>query len=131
MERLNIMYPKMLNTLAFFSFSVDGAYSPWSDWTPCTVTCGGGESLRSRQCSNPSPEFGGRDCSSLGSSTETIKCKIDPCPGRLYILYIYVYTKMSLNIYCLQEVLWTSKSKSWEKGGLRFCSSLYMYFFAS
>nr|XP_058946642.1 uncharacterized protein LOC131774603 [Pocillopora verrucosa] len=59
---------------------VDGAYSPWSDWTPCTVTCGGGESLRSRQCSNPSPEFGGRDCSSLGSSTETIKCKIDPCP---------------------------------------------------
>ena len=106
------MYPKMLNTLVFFSFLVDGAYSPWSDWTPCTVTCGGGESLRSRQCSNPSPEFGGRDCSSLGSSTETIKCKIDPCPGRLYILYIYVYAKMSLNIYCLQEVLWTSKSKS-------------------
>lgn len=61
---------------------VNGGYSPWSDWTQCTVTCGGGESLRSRQCTNPAPEFGGKDCSSLGSSSETVKCKIDPCPGK-------------------------------------------------
>lgn len=63
-------------------FVVNGGYSPWSDWTQCTVTCGGGESLRSRQCANPAPEFGGKDCSSLGSSSETVKCKIDPCPGK-------------------------------------------------
>jgi len=62
------------------SCPVNGGYSPWSDWTQCTVTCGGGESLRSRQCTNPAPEFGGKDCSSLGSSSETVKCKSDPCP---------------------------------------------------
>ena len=45
------------------------------------MTCGGGESMRTRQCTNPSPEFGGKDCSSLGKSTEIMKCKNDPCPG--------------------------------------------------
>ena len=62
--------------------AVDGNYSPWSDWNPCTVTCGGGETMRTRQCSNPAPGFGGKDCSSLGASTETTKCRKDPCPGK-------------------------------------------------
>ena len=66
-----------------FFLVVNGAYSPWSDWTPCMVTCGGGESMRTRQCTNPSPEFGGKDCSSLGKSTEIMKCKNDPCPGNI------------------------------------------------
>lgn len=70
-----------LYSVTMFFLVVNGAYSPWSDWTPCTVTCGGGESMRTRQCTNPSPEFGGKDCSSLGKSTEIMKCKNDPCPG--------------------------------------------------
>ena len=65
-------------------FVVNGGYSPWSDWTQCTVTCGGGESMRTRQCTNPIPEFGGKDCSSLGTSSETMKCKNDPCPGKFF-----------------------------------------------
>lgn len=75
------MYVFSMITLMFVVV-VNGGYSPWSDWTQCTVTCGGGESLRSRQCTNPAPEFGGKDCSSLGSSSETMKCKSDPCPGK-------------------------------------------------
>ena len=70
-----------LYSVTMFCLVVNGAYSPWSDWTPCTVTCGGGESMRTRQCTNPSPEFGGKDCSSLGKSTEIMKCKNDPCAG--------------------------------------------------
>ena len=37
--------------------------------------------MRTRQCVDPSPEFGGKDCSSLGPSTETMICRKDPCPG--------------------------------------------------
>lgn len=71
-----------------FVVVVNGGYSPWSDWTPCTVTCGGGESIRTRQCTNPSPEFGGKDCSYLGASTETLKCRNDPCPGKSFFFSV-------------------------------------------
>ena len=40
--------------------------------------------MRTRQCVDPSPEFGGKDCSSLGPSTETMICRKDLCPGMFY-----------------------------------------------
>ncbi|EDO49204.1 predicted protein, partial [Nematostella vectensis] len=58
----------------------DGNYSQWSEWTSCTVTCGGGEQMRSRTCTNPTPHFGGKDCSAIGASTETGSCQTQECP---------------------------------------------------
>jgi hemicentin len=60
---------------------VNGGYSEWAYWTPCTVTCGGGVSTRFRNCTSPSPAFGGKDCVELGAETETSSCAPDRCPG--------------------------------------------------
>jgi len=61
------------------SCAVNGAYSPWSDWSACSANCGGGSQTRSRTCSSPSPQFGGADCTSLGPAVETRSCNTDVC----------------------------------------------------
>ncbi|KAK4815385.1 hypothetical protein QYF61_001373 [Mycteria americana] len=47
----------------------DGGWSCWSAWS----TCINGESTRSRQCNNPTPEPGGRPCQ--GESIEKRPCE--------------------------------------------------------
>lgn len=61
--------------------SVDGGYSSWGQWSSCSVTCGGGTRSRSRTCTNPPPQFGGKDCSGLGSSSESDACERQCCSG--------------------------------------------------
>ena len=62
-----------------FYFSVDGGFTLWSDWSPCTVTCGGGTTTRDRTCTNPTPQYGGNQCD--GDTSETTSCYTDSCPG--------------------------------------------------
>ncbi|XP_053386492.1 A disintegrin and metalloproteinase with thrombospondin motifs adt-2-like [Mercenaria mercenaria] len=57
---------------------VNGNWSLWTTWSNCDVTCGRGVQTRSRSCTNPAPENGGRDCS--GNTTETKLCQRDTCP---------------------------------------------------
>ncbi|XP_042555182.1 complement component C8 beta chain [Dipodomys spectabilis] len=47
---------------------IDGQWNCWSDWTPCS----GGRKTRQRQCTNPSPQNGGRPCS--GPASEILDC---------------------------------------------------------
>ncbi|XP_061163025.1 A disintegrin and metalloproteinase with thrombospondin motifs adt-1-like [Saccostrea echinata] len=56
---------------------VEGGFSPWGAWSECSVTCGGGTSLRKRFCLNPAPQYEGKLCS--GSSNETRVCNIESC----------------------------------------------------
>ncbi|XP_035824222.1 uncharacterized protein LOC101853604 [Aplysia californica] len=42
---------------------VDGGVSPWGAWQKCTVTCGGGTTMRQRFCNNPVPMGQGAQCS--------------------------------------------------------------------
>jgi len=58
---------------------IDGGFSDWDEWTPCTVECGGGDQTRNRRCDNPVPEFGGLECE--GDFTECQRCNLDPCPS--------------------------------------------------
>ncbi|XP_078703548.1 ectin-like [Branchiostoma floridae x Branchiostoma belcheri] len=60
------------------SCPVDGEWTPWSLWTTCDVTCGGGTRFRYRSCSNPPPKNNGEYC--MGSSGEMEYCNETPCP---------------------------------------------------
>ncbi|XP_070688049.1 hemicentin-1 [Pempheris klunzingeri] len=57
---------------------VHGGFSEWTEWGPCSVSCGVGSQKRLRQCNNPLPANGGRHCA--GSDTETRSCQGKPCP---------------------------------------------------
>ena len=63
-----------------FTFLVHGNYSSWSEYSSCSVTCGFGRKTRKRLCNNPIPDYGGRGCSKLGPSSQTVECNIHPCP---------------------------------------------------
>ncbi|OWK57262.1 Hemicentin-1 [Lonchura striata] len=59
--------------------AVDGKWSPWSSWSTCSVSCGGGSRQRTRHCSDPAPQFGGHKCE--GSDIQMDFCNSDPCPA--------------------------------------------------
>nr|XP_023682681.1 semaphorin-5B isoform X1 [Paramormyrops kingsleyae] len=58
---------------------VRGAWSCWSPWSQCSVTCGGGHYQRTRSCSSPAPADGGDIC--IGLHTEEALCNTQPCEG--------------------------------------------------
>ncbi|XP_049610538.1 semaphorin-5B isoform X3 [Syngnathus scovelli] len=58
---------------------VSGAWSCWSTWTECTVSCGGGHFRRMRSCDNPPPANGGGIC--IGLHTEEALCNTHTCEG--------------------------------------------------
>ena len=60
---------------------VHGGYSEWTGFEACTRTCGGGKLIRRRNCTSPPPAHGGRNCSSLGPSVESVECNTQKCPG--------------------------------------------------
>lgn len=61
---------------------IDGGFSDWSNWGPCSVNCGGGIQKRVRSCNNPEPQYGGDVC--VGPYEETQACNTDPCLTRTY-----------------------------------------------
>lgn len=67
-----------------FPCPIHGGYSEWTGFESCTRTCGGGMLIRRRNCTNPPPAHGGRDCSNLGPSMESIECNTQKCPGTLF-----------------------------------------------
>ena len=58
---------------------VDGVFSNWSSYGSCSKTCGGGTQTRQRQCNNPTPANGGRNCD--GAFNESRSCNNELCPG--------------------------------------------------
>ncbi|XP_048584029.1 A disintegrin and metalloproteinase with thrombospondin motifs 7 [Nematostella vectensis] len=59
---------------------VDGQWSDWGEYSACTVTCGFGVQHRVRTCTNPSPQFGGKDCVGTHKGEWRI-CKKQTCPN--------------------------------------------------
>ncbi|KAH9500753.1 Hemicentin-1, partial [Bulinus truncatus] len=62
----------------YLNVVVHGEFSAWSDWGPCSTSCGKGDKTRRRSCNNPRPEYGGRDC--IGPTIEYASCVIESCP---------------------------------------------------
>lgn len=60
---------------------VDGGWSEWMEFQPCTATkCGNGTKMLKRFCSNPEPENGGQFCT--GRNVRIEQCQ-DVCPGNI------------------------------------------------
>ncbi|XP_075384531.1 hemicentin-1 isoform X2 [Tenrec ecaudatus] len=57
---------------------VNGKWATWTSWSACTVSCGGGARQRTRDCSDPAPQYGGSKCE--GSDVQSDFCNSDPCP---------------------------------------------------
>merc|ERR1712048_1186546 len=56
--------------------AIDGGFSAWSEWTKC-----GAEDKvqsRNRECNNPKPNFGGKNCDALGKKMEEKECPKPP-----------------------------------------------------
>lgn len=61
---------------------VSGGWCEWSEWTPCSRTCGAESVTRYRSCSCPEPEAGGEPCSGEQELHSGVGAQIhrQPCP---------------------------------------------------
>ncbi|XP_061197993.1 uncharacterized protein LOC133206079 [Saccostrea echinata] len=73
-DALNTLQAELKKTAC----EVDGAWSKFGSWSPCTKTCGGGTHYRERSCNNPPPANGGKNC--VGAARETGTCNTKACP---------------------------------------------------
>ena len=81
------IYTDQLNTglwiwiwIVNFNFcTVNGGWSQWQAWGPCSRTCGIGSQARSRTCTSPPPNNGGASCP--GQNVQTRRCGSNNCPG--------------------------------------------------
>lgn len=57
---------------------VDGDWSSWSTWTTCSRSCESGIQVRTRSCSKPLPQYGGKKCP--GAANQQRECNTHSCP---------------------------------------------------
>ncbi len=67
-----------MNLIGYFSA---GQWSEWSTFSSCSVTCGGGVKIRTRQCNSPVSSHASLPCS--GSTTDVLACNTAPCGGTI------------------------------------------------
>ena len=81
---------------------IHGGWSEWLVWDRCSVSCGGSNQSRTRICNNPTPAYGGNECTMDGSaSTEIRKCNEMECPGKeQYSLQLMYFLPFNKNLQC-------------------------------
>lgn len=67
--------------------SLDGQWSGWGSWGPCSQTCGAGRRLRTRTCTRPLPQGSGAHC--VGPKTEIGACHLHPCETLTHMVSIF------------------------------------------
>ena len=82
-RKTRLLFYTIFITILYFSYLrciVDGGWCKWSSWGSCSKSCGGGDQLRKRSCTNPKPSYGGRPCQ--GEKQEKRNCNTQGCPGQ-------------------------------------------------
>ena len=75
---------KSTELIKFFRFFSDGGWSSWSGWSGCAPgQCAGDQKVRTRTCTNPTPDSGGAYCS--GDNAQNADC-----PGILFFYFRFV-----------------------------------------
>ena len=62
-----------------FLCTVDGGVSGWGEWSCCDKLCQPGRMTRQKECDNPKPKCGGKQCDLKILQKETKECNY--CPG--------------------------------------------------
>ena len=67
----------------FTVIEVHGSWSDWLQWGSCSATCGVGHRIRTRECNNPKPKYGGDYCDRSGSTNAEYEiCSRPECIGK-------------------------------------------------
>ncbi len=75
LSEMNVMCCLIVYCMCF-CYTVDGGFSEWTQWDPCSKTCGVGERSRTRRCDYPPPLYGGQNCQ--GAPVEKAVCNVKP-----------------------------------------------------
>lgn len=67
---------------------VDGDWTAWSQFSSCFYICGSSQSNRSRTCTNPSPQYGGKTCN--GDASESQTCT-GTCASRILVFLLHFF----------------------------------------
>ena len=85
-------------------FTVDGVWGSWQAWSTCSMTCGGGEQSRMRNCDDPPQSGNGTNCTGYMNATQT--CNNFTCPRKYFCVIRksvrdtrYVYTPREPSCY--------------------------------
>jgi hypothetical protein len=98
---LMLFLPQFISSHFALYFSVNGKYSSWSVWSPCSSTCGLGQKKRSRTCDNPRAAYGGLDCNRYGPNEQAVDCFVADCPGKVELIQILLCLNcFSMNTSC-------------------------------
>lgn len=85
-------------------FAPSGEWGCWSDWSPCSVSCGVGTRLRSRKCLSMGDDFNGNGCD--GSSVEYDECEQPLCDCKFKYFYLYTTTYLYLYLSLTNSIPW-------------------------
>lgn len=58
--------------------AINGGWGPWSAWSVCSLSCGGGVQQSQRECNSPLPKHGGKYCT--GTRKKYRSCNTQNCP---------------------------------------------------
>jgi hypothetical protein len=64
------------------------AWTDWSQWSACTVTCGGGKRIKERECVLPGGEVVADEQCLRGVADMEEECNENKCPGKCVLLFL-------------------------------------------